>query len=60
MHGLNAFPLGKRFRLENHIGFIRELDLAIDRDGIQTLSSDQIKKVSQTNGLIFFFEFMLK
>ena len=49
MYGLNAFPFGKRSRLQNHIGFVRELDLAIDREGIQTLNLDQIKKVSQTN-----------
>jgi len=59
MYGLNAFP-GKRSRLENHIGFMRELDLAIDRDGIQTLNFDEMKKVSyllskQTFHLIFIF-----
>jgi len=51
MYGLNAFPLGKRSRLINHIGFVRELDLAIDRTGIESLNLDQIKTACFMRGL---------
>ncbi|XP_054167967.1 LETM1 domain-containing protein 1-like [Oppia nitens] len=51
MHGLSAFPLGKKSRLLNHIGFVRELDLAIDRTGIQSLNLDQIKRACFMRGL---------
>lgn len=45
MHGLNAF-IGKRARLWNHIGFVREMDLAINRNGFQSLNLDQLRRVS--------------
>lgn len=45
IHGLNTFP-GKRPRLWNHIGFLREMDLAINRHGFKNLSLDQMRKVN--------------
>lgn len=45
MHGLSALP-GKQWRLWKHAGFIREMDLALKREGLEIMSLHELRHVS--------------
>lgn len=45
LHGLSSFPV-KSSRLWNHAGFIREMDLAIEREGMNMMSLDELRRVT--------------
>ncbi|XP_035225209.1 LETM1 domain-containing protein 1-like, partial [Stegodyphus dumicola] len=42
MHGISTLP-GKQWRLWRHAGFIREMDLAIHREGIEAMSQHELR-----------------
>lgn len=45
LHGISALP-GKQWRLWKHAGFIREMDLATKREGLETMSIHELRHVS--------------
>lgn len=50
IYGINSWFFGRRTRLWNFIGFVRELDLAILREGgPQKLSQDQLRQVKNNH-----------
>jgi len=52
IYGINSWLFGKRPRLWNFIGFIREMDLAIIREGgPQKLNQDQLRQACFMRGL---------
>ncbi|XP_067120280.1 LETM1 domain-containing protein 1 isoform X2 [Centruroides vittatus] len=50
LHGLSAFPF-KSSRLWNHAGFIREMDLAMEREGMSMMSLDELRRACFMRGL---------
>lgn len=50
LHGLSTF-VGKRKRLWRHAGFIREMDLSIRREGLHTMSLNDLRTVCFMRGL---------
>ncbi|GFR31958.1 LETM1 domain-containing protein 1 [Trichonephila clavata] len=50
MHGLSALP-GKQWRLWKHAGFIREMDLAILREGWKSMSHHDLRQACFLRGL---------
>lgn len=50
MHGLSVL-IGKQWRLWKHAGFIREMDLAIEREGFETMSVHELKHACFVRGL---------
>ncbi|CAL1266635.1 unnamed protein product [Larinioides sclopetarius] len=50
MHGISTLP-GKQWRLWKHAGFIREMDLAIQREGWQGMSHHDLRQACFLRGL---------
>ncbi|XP_076316614.1 LETM1 domain-containing protein 1 [Tachypleus tridentatus] len=50
MHGLSTLP-GKRYRLWSHAGFVREMDLAIIREGLSNMKLDELRWACFLRGL---------
>ncbi|XP_054719905.1 LETM1 domain-containing protein 1-like isoform X2 [Uloborus diversus] len=50
MHGISVLP-GKQWRLWKHAGFIREMDLAMKREGLESMSSHELRNACFMRGL---------
>lgn len=50
MHGLSALPI-KRSRLWTHAGFVREMDLAVEREGLYFMSTEDLRWACFLRGL---------